>query len=143
MSKPPDEPARSPEQLVLAAVDELPAEDRQVVLTWLLGRLGNPIAPIADVRLLQAMLPPTHVAAQVRERASAVIFGPGQASLSEEQRVVPVRFSATQHAALQAWCQEHGFSMATVIRGLVARFLDERAAEPPDPRQPSQSNQPS
>jgi hypothetical protein len=40
------------------------------------------------------------------------------------QQVVPVRFSTEQHAQLRAWCTEHGFSMATVIRGLVARFLE-------------------
>jgi hypothetical protein len=139
MSKPPEEPTRSAEQLLLAAVDALPSEDRNVVLAWLLGRLGN---PIADVRLLQSVLPSGQLAAHTRERASAVVFGQSQASLSEDQRVVPVRFSANQHATLQAWCQKHGFSMATVIRGLVARFLEERAAEAPDPRQPHQPHQP-
>jgi hypothetical protein len=39
-------------------------------------------------------------------------------------QVVPVRFSAEQHAQLREWCAEHGFSMATVVRGLVARFLE-------------------
>jgi hypothetical protein len=38
--------------------------------------------------------------------------------------MVPVRFSSEQHAQLRQWCSEHGFSMATVIRGLVARFLE-------------------
>ena len=38
--------------------------------------------------------------------------------------MVPVRFSTDQHAQLREWCAEHGFSMATVIRGLVARFLE-------------------
>jgi hypothetical protein len=139
MSEPPEEPTRSPEQLLLAAVDELPGEDRTVVLAWLLGRLGN---PAADVRLLQSVLPSGQLAAHARERASALVFGQSQASLSEDQRVVPVRFSASQHATLQAWCQEHGFSMATVIRGLVARFLEEHAAQAPDPRRPGQPRQP-
>jgi hypothetical protein len=40
------------------------------------------------------------------------------------QQMVPVRFSTEQHAQLRTWCTEHGFSMATVIRGLVARFLE-------------------
>jgi hypothetical protein len=47
---------------------------------------------------------------------------------SAAQQMVPVRFSAEQHARLRAWCTEHGFSMATVIRGLVDRFLDGQQA---------------
>jgi hypothetical protein len=49
------------------------------------------------------------------------------------QQIVPVRFSSEQHAQLRQWCSEHGFSMATVIRGLVARFLEGQlpAAEKP------------
>jgi hypothetical protein len=43
--------------------------------------------------------------------------------------MVPVRFSADQHARLRAWCTEHGFSMATVIRGLVDRFLASQQPE--------------
>jgi hypothetical protein len=45
------------------------------------------------------------------------------------QQVVPVRFTAEQHAQLREWCAEHGFSMATVIRGLVARFLEGQLPE--------------
>jgi len=133
MSEASEEPVRSPEQLLLGAIDTLTAEDRQMVLAWLLSRLGG-VPP--EVGLLHSVLPPRQLVGVGRERASAFIFGHSQGSLSEDQRVVPVRFSANQHAALQAWCQEHGFSMATVIRGLVARFLDERAAEAPEPTQP-------
>jgi hypothetical protein len=45
------------------------------------------------------------------------------------QQVVPVRFPTQQHAQLREWCAEHGFSMATVIRGLVARFLEGQLPE--------------
>jgi hypothetical protein len=132
MSEAAAESHKPPEQVLLAALDALPADDRQAVLAWLLGRLGG---PIADVSVLRTLLPSRLPHSGNQERMAALIVGHGQASLSEDQRVVPVRFSAAQHAALQAWCQEHGFSMATVIRGLVARFLEERAAEatPPAP----------
>jgi hypothetical protein len=50
-------------------------------------------------------------------------------SSSPAQQMVPVRFSADQHARLRAWCAEHGFSMATVIRGLVDRFLESQQPE--------------
>jgi hypothetical protein len=129
MSEVSDESPGSPEKLLLSAVDKLPPEDRQMVLAWLLSRLGG-VPP--EIGLLRSVLPSARLAGVGRERASAVIFGHSQGPLSEDQRVIPVRFSANQHAALQAWCQEHGFSMATVIRGLVARFLDERAAEAPE-----------
>ena len=41
----------------------------------------------------------------------------------------PVRLPEEQHAALKAWCSGHGYSMATVVRGLVENFL--RAQQPP------------
>jgi hypothetical protein len=39
-------------------------------------------------------------------------------------RTMPVRFPEAQYQRLKEWCQEHGFSMAVVVRGLVERFLD-------------------
>jgi hypothetical protein len=53
---------------------------------------------------------------------------PMRAAGATGQQVVPVRFPAEQHAQLREWCAEHGFSMATVIRGLVARFLESQTA---------------
>jgi hypothetical protein len=49
------------------------------------------------------------------------------------QQMVPVRFSSEQHTQLRQWCSEHGFSMATVIRGLVARFLEGQLPGPEKP----------
>jgi hypothetical protein len=40
---------------------------------------------------------------------------------------VPVRLSVEQHERLKQWCQANGFTMAVVLRGLVARFLDDQA----------------
>jgi hypothetical protein len=40
---------------------------------------------------------------------------------------VPVRLSTDQHERLKQWCQANGFTMAVVLRGLVARFLDDQA----------------
>jgi hypothetical protein len=53
---------------------------------------------------------------------------------------VPVRLSIEQHERLKQWCQANGFTMAVVLRGLVARFLDEQAARrarPPSGTQPA------
>ena len=41
---------------------------------------------------------------------------------------VPVRLSTEQHERLKEWCHANGFTMAVVLRGLVARFLDDQAA---------------
>jgi hypothetical protein len=43
---------------------------------------------------------------------------------------VPVRLSTDQHERLKQWCQANGFAMAVVLRGLVARFLDDQARRP-------------
>ena len=40
-----------------------------------------------------------------------------------DAKVVPIRFTPSLHAELKAWCEEHGFPMAAVVRGLVERFL--------------------
>jgi hypothetical protein len=48
---------------------------------------------------------------------------------------VPVRLSTDQHERLKQWCQANGFTMAVVLRGLVARFLDDQATR--TPRSPS------
>ena len=45
---------------------------------------------------------------------------------------VPVRLPADLHTRLREWSAEHGFSMATVVRGLVSRFLESQ--EPPGRR---------
>jgi hypothetical protein len=34
-----------------------------------------------------------------------------------------------KHARLKAWSAEHGFSMATVVRGLVENFLNSQTTE--------------
>jgi hypothetical protein len=41
-----------------------------------------------------------------------------------ETKVVPIRFPEPRYNELKAWCEEHQFPMAAVVRGLVERFLD-------------------
>jgi hypothetical protein len=53
---------------------------------------------------------------------------------------VPVRLSTDQHERLKQWCQANGFTMAVVLRGLVARFLDDQAARRAHP--PTEGPQP-
>jgi hypothetical protein len=119
--------------LLVRAVGTLPAEQRDLVLTWLLSQ--RPLAyrhqALRDITQARRLL-------AGEELSPAAAFGPelepilGTGSLraagATGQQVVPVRFPAEQHAQLREWCAEHGFSMATVIRGLVARFLESQAA---------------
>jgi ParG len=120
--------------LLVHALGQLPAADRDKVYTWLLGTslhlqpgLASPLSGQLT-RAIRADAP----ASQQQDFAEAeaevmrnLFRGPGSAAA---QQMVPVRFSAEQHARLRAWCTEHGFSMATVIRGLVDRFLDGQQA---------------
>jgi hypothetical protein len=83
------------------------------------------------------MQPPGALEAAVLETVPAGIsigITPGPSPMpivasGGEHQTFPVRLPEEQHAALKAWCTEHGFSMATVVRGLVENFL--RAQGPP------------
>jgi hypothetical protein len=101
-------------RLLVKAVGTLPDDERDQVFVWLLSRGMSGAYGAAPLpgRLRE-------VSAQLLSLQTA--GGPGS---QIGQQVVPVRFAADQHAQLRSWCSEHGFSMATVIRGLVARFLE-------------------
>jgi hypothetical protein len=152
MSEPPTDPATSsdPEpgpdavELLVRAVGELDAADRDRVFAWLLRRDAGspalawpaPAPPDATTRrrawALHPELQSTRLKAYWREALTQgdIVQGlPG--SPPAAQQMVPVRFSTDQHAKLRVWCAEHGFSMATVIRGLVARFLEGQLPERP------------
>jgi hypothetical protein len=113
-----DEPQQPAEDLLAEAVDALDPGDRRRVLAWLLGRLAAGPAPHAPMDVWTSQL------LQARSRGHGMLLA--QATPRGPQQVVPVRLPSEQHAQLRDWCQANGFSMATVIRGLVGRFLDER-----------------
>jgi ParG len=122
---------KDPVQLLIDAVGTLPQADRDLVYAWLLRRLPDPVADELTelggpggprgVRMAAALLQPGMT---VTVSGSAQQF-----PQSSGQQMVPVRFSSEQHARLREWCAEHGFSMATVVRGLVARFLEGQLPE--------------
>ncbi len=119
------EAPESPAELLVRAVNGLPDADRDRVLAWLLGRIPM-AAPSPGSGWPQLMAPP---ALPELSRIESLIarFGP----LRGEHQAVPVRLPARQHALLREWCAEHSFTMATVIRGLVDRFLEDRGLLPP------------
>ena len=108
-------------RLLVKAVATLPDAERDQVYAWLLDRgiTGSRPGSLAGSGPLPR---------QLREMSATLlslqIAGglPGAQPIG--QQVAPARFAAGQHAALRTWCSEHGFSMATVVRGLVARFLE-------------------
>jgi hypothetical protein len=55
--------------------------------------------------------------------------------------MLPVRLPPELHERLRRWSNEHGFSMAAVVRGLVERFLDEQGKKKP-PRSPRGRSRP-
>jgi len=113
------ENAKDPAELLMQAVGTLSDEDRNAVLTWLLrGSLRGPGAP--PVGPFRRVMSSAQLGRGQEYFTSFVTPGAGQ----RQQQVVPVRFPAEQHAQLRDWCAEHRFSMATVIRGLVTRFLE-------------------
>jgi ParG len=112
-------------RLIEMALNGLPERDRPVVVRFLLrswldlrfGRMQSPGALETAVRFAA----PTAI-----ELAPATAPMPVVPSGGEHQ-IFPVRLPEEQHTALKAWCTEHGFSMATVVRGLVENFLRAQA----------------
>jgi hypothetical protein len=101
---PDDEP-----ELLAQALNSLSEDDRERVVAWMLRHL--PIVSDPYRTGLSAFAPEL----EIRTRR---VMSPGS------QQVVPIRFSSDEHARLRAWSEQHGFSMASVVRGLVSRFLD-------------------
>jgi aromatic ring-cleaving dioxygenase len=121
--------------LLVHALGQLPSADRDKVYIWLLGTSlqlqGGLVGPLGGqlTRAMRADVPASRQQ-DFAEAEAEVLRGLFRSTGSPAQQMVPVRFSAEQHARLRAWCTEHGFSMATVIRGLVDRFLDGQQAAP-------------
>ena len=121
-------------RILVRALAQLPAEDRDKVYTWLLGtslRMQPGVMEPLGRRLRWAVAAESGSVTQqdFGTAGAELVRDLFRGSSGSAQQMVPVRFSADQHARLRAWCSEHGFSMATVIRGLVDRFLDSQQPE--------------
>jgi hypothetical protein len=104
---------RGPAAKLAALLETLDPADRQEVTAWLLGRRRTwSVAPALQPDVLSQ-----------RDLATGLVSGEGS-------QLVNIRLPVEQHERLRTWCNEHNFTMAAVIRGLVERFLDgqDRAA---------------
>jgi hypothetical protein len=110
-------------RLLLKAVATLPEAERDQVYAWFMDRAIAGPGSLGGSFTGAGPLP-----RQLREMSATLLSLQAAGGLPGTQpagqQVVPVRFAADQHAVLRTWCSEHGFSMATVIRGLVSRFLE-------------------
>jgi hypothetical protein len=105
--------APSVSELLVKAVRGLPQEEQDAILGGLLYR-GTGVQAAGIGRGPWGHLAPD---------PSLLAGSPRLGERGSQLRVVPVRLSVEQHEALKQWCEANDFSMATVIRGLVDRFL--------------------
>jgi hypothetical protein len=105
-------PGTDPPQRLAELLETLPADERRQITAWLLGRLPSRVAmgrggwplPIGEV-------PPRLT---------------GALPVGEDSQLVTIRLPSDRHAELRAWCTQHEFTMAAVVRGLVERFLEQQ-----------------
>jgi hypothetical protein len=125
---------QSPVELVVKAIQALPDGDRDKALAWLIERNApNWGAAVARARPPRATgTEPAEPGPALPSPALSRRLGE-YASLHGEHQGILVRLPVEQHTRLRTWCAAHGFSMATVVRGLVDRFLDQQSPAGDEP----------
>lgn len=135
-------------KLLLKAVRGLPQREQDQVLAALIrSALPSPVTPagrpaplsLPHPRPGSAPIPPEMLL--LSDPATAAQAGSVEASGSGVA-MLPVRLPPELHERLRRWSNEHGFSMASVVRGLVERFLDEQGQRKPRRRSPSGRSRP-
>ncbi|GAA3457443.1 hypothetical protein [Dactylosporangium matsuzakiense] len=115
----------APAEKLVELLETLPPETRQEITAWLLGRT-TPVdrrALLASSALRgHSLIGPPDLGA---DASSHGLLG-GSLPAGEESQLVTFRLPTERHAELRAWCTEHGFTMAAVVRGLIERFLEDQ-----------------
>jgi hypothetical protein len=117
-----------PAQKLVELLEGLPAEDRKQITAWLLGLTRGPATlsfgtgPAAASPAAASLT--TELPALLQPLLPRLASG---LSAGEESQLVTIRLPAERHTQLRTWCTEHGFTMASVVRGLVERFLEQQA----------------
>lgn len=110
--------------LLVEALEHLEPEDRKRATAWVLSRVTRQYGWMSregGASTPQARRLP--YAAYSSDAATPDVGLFAGNALKGDHQVVPVRLPAELHAQLRDWCAEHGFAMATVIRGLLVKFL--------------------
>ncbi len=112
-------------RLLLKAIRALPEQDQDAVFALLLQGLANTDAWKAAVVRRDEGQRITFAAHGSVKLKSGARTGPERAlGPVPDAKVVPIRFTPELYDELKTWCDEHGFPMAAVVRGLVERFLE-------------------
>jgi hypothetical protein len=110
-------------KLLLKAIRTLPDREQDRVLVALFRCVPEPIgfeSPGTFTRRLPGPSVPADVVMFSHPTPPIETTGPAA--------MLPVRLPPELHERLRGWSSEQGFSMASVVRGLVERFLDEQAS---------------
>ena len=127
-------------RLMLKAVRSLPPEEQDTLLEamleprlapWPGPDVADPEPAGADLAAVEVHGPVPAQRVYGLQRGVGVTLPPLGPETGGPWQSVPVRLSTDQHERLKQWCQANGFTMAVVLRGLVARFLDDQATRRP------------
>jgi hypothetical protein len=111
-------PRKEPAKRLVELLETLPAEERAEITAWLLGQRHT------GLLMGRAAWSGAGAAAVAREQMQRLT---GALPVGEDSQLVTIRLPAERHAQLRAWCAEHEFTMAAVVRGLVERFLEQQS----------------
>ena len=134
-------------KLLLKAVRGLPQREQDQVLAALIrSALPSPVTVAG--RQTPVSLPHPRPASATLPPEMLLLSDPAAASMGTVEAagtgvaMLPVRLPPELHERLRRWSNEHGFSMAAVVRGLVERFLDEQGQRSPGRRSPGGRSRP-
>lgn len=112
---------REPAEVLAGLLETLEADDRKEITAWLLGRgtpgLTSHLSRDAVLSLQSSFGSSLRDYLAGRDVATGLVSG-------EHSQLVTVRLPTAQHERLRDWCNDHNFTMAAVVRGLIERFLD-------------------
>jgi hypothetical protein len=112
-------------KLLLKGVRALPLREQDQVLTALLRTV------LAEPETVTHAAPP--VPPELMMLSGGPMPPPGGGAPGPAA-MLPVRLPPELHERLRRWSTDNGFSMASVVRGLVERFLDEQGRAGRTPR---------
>jgi hypothetical protein len=115
-------------KLLLKAVRTLPQREQDQVFTALFREALSEPAPFT-----RPSPTPTPPDVLMLSQPPSMLLPPG-AGASGQTAMLPVRLPPELHERLRRWSTDQGFSMASVVRGLVERFLDEQSSRKPGKR---------